>query len=189
MTPQVATARRLQTADERRSSLLDAAQRHFAQRGYWGTPTAEVAKAAGISQAYLFRLFPTKEELFIACAERCFEHVHEAFRRAAAPHAGDPDAMFEAMAMTYAELLQDRDMLLSQLQSYAACDAPAIRASVQRHYGRLVDLVRETTGAPDERIGQFFATGMLLTVVAAMGADQLDEPWTRTLMAVKTHDC
>lgn len=189
MRTQGATTRRLQSAEERRESVLEAARAHFARRGYWGTPTAEIAKSAGISQAYLFRLFPTKEDLYLACVERCFARVREEFRRAAAPHAGDAEAMFSAMAQTYERLLRDRELLLAQLQSYAACEDPAVRDTVRREYGRLVDMVRETSAAPDERVSRFFATGMLLTVVAAMGAHELDEPWAHTLMALEKPDC
>lgn len=184
------TTRKLQTAQARRDDVLAAAQEHFAQRGYYGTPTTEIARAAGISQAYLFRLFPTKRELFLACVERCMGAVRESFQHAAAPHAGDADAMFAAMGGRYAELLQDRTMLLAQLQSYAACSDPEIVAVVRREYGRLVDMVREATGAPDERVSGFFAHGMLMTVVAAMGAHELDEPWARTLLAARDdQDC
>ena len=185
MTPAAATARKLQTADARRIDLLEAAQEHFALKGYWGTPTTDIAKVAGISQAYLFRLFGTKRELFIACVERCMGSVREAFERAAAPHIGDTDAVLDAMGDTYAQLLSDRTMLLAQLQSYAACGDPEIRAAVQEHYGRLVDMVRHTSGADDERVSSFFATGLLLTVVAAMGAHELDTDWARALMAGK----
>lgn len=189
MTPAPATARKLQTAQARREDVLEAAQGHFALKGYWGTPTTEIAKAAGISQAYLFRLFPTKQELFIACVERCMGSVRESFQHAAAPHAGDQDAMFRAMSERYEQLLGDRTMLLAQLQSYSACGEPEIRDAVRRDYGRLVDMVRETTGAGDERISAFFATGMLLTVIAAMGAHELDVPWARTLLAGLDKPC
>ncbi|HVP01661.1 MAG TPA: helix-turn-helix domain-containing protein [Solirubrobacteraceae bacterium] len=189
MTPAERAARRLQTADERREDVLAAARPQFARKGFYGTPTAEIARDAGISQAYLFRLFPTKEELFIAVTERCMEAVGEAFRRAAAPHAGDEDAMFAAMGEAYEGLLADRDMLLAQLQAYAACEEPAIGDAVRRRYGLLVDMVRETTGAAEERVTAFFATGMLLTVIAAIGAHELDEPWARSLMAGIDEDC
>ncbi len=183
MSPATTPTRKLQTAEDRREDVLVAALPHFARKGYYGTPTTEIAKSAGISQAYLFRLYPTKQELFVACATRCTDNVRESFRRAAAPHAGDVDAMFKAMGDTYEQLLQDRDMLLAQLQAYAACEEPAIREAVSRHYGQLVDMVRDTTGADDERVSRFFATGMLLTVIAAMGAHELDAGWAQSLLA------
>jgi AcrR family transcriptional regulator len=173
--------RTLQTADVRREDAIQAALGEFARRGYYGTPTTDIARAAGISQAYLFRLFPTKEELFVACVERTYANVDGAFRIAAAPHAGDPEAALAAMGERYDELLATSDVLLCQLHGYAACQEPAIRVAVRDGYRALVERVQGLSGAPDEEIQQFFAKGMLLNVVAAMGAHELDEPWTRTL--------
>ena len=77
--PASSPSRTLSTAEARRETILQAAERVFAARGLHGTPTIEVAKAAGISQAYVFRLFPTKAELFIALVQRCNERVHRTF--------------------------------------------------------------------------------------------------------------
>jgi AcrR family transcriptional regulator len=175
-------SRTLSTADVRREDLLVAASTQFARRGYYGTPTTEIARDAGISQAYLFRLFPTKLELFVAVVDRCMEQVDDAFRAAAAPHRGDLDAALDAMGEAYSEMLNDRDRLLLQLQGYSGADDPQIRDAVQRGYGRIVDTVRELTGADDERVAGFFATGLLLTVMAAIGAHDLDRPWAQSLM-------
>jgi AcrR family transcriptional regulator len=179
--------RKLQTAEDRREDVMRAAMQEFARRGYYGTPTTDVAKGAGISQAYLFRLFPTKEELFVACVERTYTTVLDEFVKAAAPHAGDQDAVMTAMADRYTELLQTSDLLLCQLHGYAACQEPAIRAAVREGYQRLVELVQHLSGASDEEIQRFFAIGMLINVVAAMDAQGLDEPWIRALMTGK--DC
>ncbi len=189
MTTAAGTPRKLSNAADRREDLVVAAMHEFAQRGYYGTPTTDIAKAAGISQAYLFRLFPTKEELFVACTRRCFENTRLEFARAAAPHAGDPEAALKAMGGRYGELLENTDMLLSQLHSYAACQEPAVREAVRTGYGRLVETVRELSAAPDEEIHRFFATGMLINVIAAMGAHELDEPWARALMPDPAGDC
>lgn len=181
MTPAATSRRKLHTADERRVDVLDAALQQFAKRGYYGTPTAEIAKAAGISQAYLFRLYPTKQDLFIASTERCFDVVREEFRRAAAPHAGDPEAMREAMGRRYTELIADRDMLLGQLHAYAAGEDPVIRDAVRRSYGALVELVRSMTGADDDELRSFFAMGLLITLTAALDMGEIDAPWAQAL--------
>ncbi|HMS63182.1 MAG TPA: TetR/AcrR family transcriptional regulator [Solirubrobacteraceae bacterium] len=184
----VATSpRKLQTAEDRREDVMRAAMREFARRGYYGTPTTDVARGAGISQAYLFRLFPTKEELFVACVERTYRTVHDEFVKVSAPHAGDQEAVMTAMGDRYNELLQTSDVLLCQLHGYAACREPAIRTAVREGYQQLVELVQHLSGAPDEEIQRFFAIGMLINVVAAMGAQGLDEPWLQALMTGK--DC
>ncbi len=186
MTPTATPQRKLQTAEERREDVIQAAMQEFARRGYYGTPTTDIARTAGISQAYLFRLFPTKEELFVGCVERSYTNVLDEFTRAAAPHAGDFEAALEAMAARYKELLQQTDLLLCQLHGYAACQEPKVREAVRTGYQVLVEQVQLLSGAPDEEIQRFFAMGMLVNVVAAMGAHELDEPWAHALMTDKS---
>jgi AcrR family transcriptional regulator len=47
----------------------------FARSGYRATPVTEVASAAGVSQAYVFRLFDDKLHLFLAALEHCHEQI------------------------------------------------------------------------------------------------------------------
>jgi AcrR family transcriptional regulator len=181
MTPRT-TSRSLSTAGERRESILQAAERVFAARGLHGTPTMEIAKEAGISQAYLFRLFPTKIELFVALAERCNERVYQAFAVAAAEAKarGDEDILY-AMGGAYVGLIADRNLLLIQLHAHAASDHPEIRAQMRRGFARLVELIERESGADPAAVQTFFAKGMLINVLAAMGADEVDEHWSRVL--------
>ena len=115
--------------------MLVAAIAEFAVTGYHGTPTEAIARRAGISQPYLFRLYGTKRDLFLACAERCFDRTLQCFRRAT-EHAAD-DERLQAMGRAYVELLEDRELLLFQLQTYAAADDVAIRAVARRRYEEL----------------------------------------------------
>ena len=62
-------------AAERREMVLEAAVADFAAHGLAGASTEDVAHRAGISQPYLFRLFPTKKALFLALVERCFRRI------------------------------------------------------------------------------------------------------------------
>src|SRR5688572_27032686 len=96
------------SAEERRTELVEIATRHFARGGYHGTSTEAIAKDAGISQPYLFRLFGTKRELFLACCARCQQRVAKTFRDAAD---GLPrDERFPAMGRAYVDLIADRDL-------------------------------------------------------------------------------
>ncbi len=61
----VKTTSRL-SAEERREAILKAVRRVFADKGFHGTTTRELAEAAGVSEALLFKHFPTKEALFVA---------------------------------------------------------------------------------------------------------------------------
>ena len=67
------------------------------------------------------------------------------------------------------------------MQSYAACDDPDVRDGRRRGFGGLVELV-ESTGVPPERVARFFATGMLLNVLALMELYDADEPWAKRLI-------
>ena len=53
-------------ADERRLQLLQTAVQLFSQRGFRGTTTREIAQAAGVSEAMVFRHFATKQDLYSA---------------------------------------------------------------------------------------------------------------------------
>jgi AcrR family transcriptional regulator len=172
-----------QTAEERREAIADIAYEEFALRGLHGTPTSEIAKKAGISHAYLFRLFPTKTELFLSAVQRCFERTLGTFRKAAEGKTGEE--ALEAMGVAYVGLLDDRHALLAQMQGYVACDDPDIRAAVQKGYGQLVEYVKGVSGADPERIREFFATGMFLNVIAAMRLPELHEPWVEELLPPK----
>jgi len=190
MASSTSSTRTLSTADERRESVLQAAERVFAARGLYGTPTMEIAKAAGISQAYLFRLFPTKSELFLALVQRCNERVQRTFvdAAAAAKAAGDENIL-RAMGRAYVTLLADRNVLLVQLHSHAACDDEAVRDEMRHGFEQLVELVERETGAGPDAVRGFFAEGMLLHVLAAMSAEQVDARWARVLLSPPGADC
>ena len=178
----MAGTRTLSTAEERREEILRAAERVFAARGLHGTPTMEIAKAAGISQAYLFRLFPTKAELFSALVQRCNARIERTFidAAAAAREAGEP--VMQAMGRAYIGLLGNRELLLNQLHAHAASDDPAIRDQMRSGFARLVEIVERETGAEAPDVRNFFAQGMLLNVLAAMQAQDVDEHWAHVLL-------
>ena len=124
-----------QTAEQRREALIEAAMIEFAETGLHGTSTDDIARRAGISQPYLFRLFRTKRDLFLATVEHCFARtergVHRGRRRR---HAGA--SALQAMGLAYCALLADRTKLMMQMQAYAACDDDEVRATVSRCYER-----------------------------------------------------
>ena len=170
-----------QTAEERRIAVIAAAREEFAHKGFYGASTETIARAAGISQPYLFRLFGSKKELYRATISRCMRRTLETFQRAAEGLRGEE--ALHAIGRAYVEqLLPDRIMLLGQLQAYAACEDPDIRQEVRNGYGDLVAYVERVSGLPPAEIFSFFATGMMLNVVASMELDQSTEPWATRLM-------
>jgi AcrR family transcriptional regulator len=165
-----------QTAAERREAVLEEARHEFARHGLHGASTDVIARRAGISQPYLFRLFGSKKELFLAVNDACFARTLQTFREAAAGTSGK-DAL-RAMGQAYRALIEeDRTMLQGQLQAYAASvEDDDIRDSTARGYGRLVDFVETVSGADRQTVARFFATGMLLNVLAAMRYTPFEGP-------------
>ena len=169
------------SAAERRDQILEAALHEFAARGLEGGSTEAIAKAVGISQPYVFRLFGTKKQLFMATIERCLRGTLEMFHTASAGLSGE-DAL-QAIGEAYSErLATDPTYLHAQMQSYAACDDPDIRDVVRRGYGELVEYVERVSGMPSERIAHFFAKGMLLNVIASMDLLEADAGWAQLLI-------
>ncbi|MFI6908294.1 TetR/AcrR family transcriptional regulator [Nonomuraea sp. NPDC050394] len=175
--------RQLSTADERKKVVLETAVSTFAGRGYFGTTTMDVAQRAGISQAYVYRLFPDKETLFVAVVEHCFALIRESLSDGAAAAGGSsPEKVLDAMGDAYARLVADRNLLLVKLHAQcAAASEAAIREVVRVGYARLVEYVRGVSGAAEADIQQFFARGMLCHLVVAIDAHQVDAPWARVL--------
>jgi AcrR family transcriptional regulator len=158
---------RRKSAEERREEILTVAMAQFGAGGYHGTSTETIAREAGISHPYLFRLFRTKKELFLACDDRACEKIIGAFRRAA--QTAEPGHELEAMGEAYtSELLPDRHALLMLMQGYVAVSDPEIRDHVRRKYGEVILEVTELSGAPAEEVWRFFATGMHLNIVTAL---------------------
>ena len=169
------------SAEERREQILEVALAEFAAHGFEGGSTEAIARAVGISQPYVFRLFGTKKELFIATIERCMRGTLEMFRTASAGLNGDE--ALHAIGEAYVERLgTDPTYLHAQMQAYAACDDPQIRDVVRRGYGELVEYVERASGQPAERVSHFFAKGMLLNVMASMDLLGADEGWAQRLI-------
>src|SRR5687768_14334510 len=149
-----------QTAEVRREAVLEAAAAEFSRQGLHGASTDAIAKAAGISQPYLFRLFGTKKELYLATSRLRMEEVYQAFEQASRGKTGEE--AFEAIGEAYALLIEDRERLQLMLQCFAGAEDPEIREELRRVWRDLVELIERVSGAPPEEVSTFFARGMLL---------------------------
>src|SRR5574342_107372 len=108
-----------QTAQERREAVLESSRQEFVRSGFHGGSTDAIARGAGISQPYLFRLFGSKKDLYLASVRRCFRRTLEVMQAAAEGLRGE--AALGAMGTAYGQLLkEDPTMLQAQLQAYAA---------------------------------------------------------------------
>jgi AcrR family transcriptional regulator len=169
------------SADERRADVVEAAVRAFASSGLHGTSTEEIARLAGVSQPYLFRLFGTKRDLFIAAVDRAFSRVEHEIEDAAdhplVDMTSDYNPVLAAIGLRYGRLLEDQSILRLQLHAFAACDDPVIRTFVGRRFSDLIRLVSERSGMPQSELREFFAQGMLMNVAAAMQLDDSTLAW------------
>jgi len=167
------------TASERRTAVLAAAITEFARSGYAGTSTDSIASRAGISQPYLFRLFGTKKELFIATYELVSDRIIAAMTRAGTGLEGQEAQ--EAMGAAYGELLQDPELLQVQLHGFAAAPGdPEIAATCRRTFEVLWHLVHERTGISDHEITHFFSMGMMMNVMSAIDLLSVSDHWAQS---------
>jgi AcrR family transcriptional regulator len=174
-----ATTPRL-TAEERREEILRAAITRFGQTGLHGTSAETIARDVGISQPYLFRLFGTKKDLFMAAVRWSFDHTIERFREAGAAAADQHDA-FRRIGYAYQELISDRRFLDIQLQAYASTSDGDIRKLVNEGFGEMVMEIQQQTKGTPQQLAVFVGRGMLLNVTSSMGA--LDDPpgWAKLI--------
>ena len=148
------------TAEERRAEVLQAAVAEFALHGLHGTSTEMIAKRIGISQPYVFRLFASKKELFLAAIDQCFDRVETAFTPV--------EARLHEMGHAYLRLMAKRELLLFQMQAYAACSDEDVRRKVKLRWDRLMKVTGEISGASADELTKFFARGMLMNVFASI---------------------
>lgn len=160
---------------ERRSQLLGIAAREFADHGLHGASIEAIAREAGITQAYVFRMFGTKKALFLELVGAAFDRFNDGMSQAAAGAQG-LDALTQ-MGSQYYELLADRTTLLLQLQGFAASGDPDVRDLVRSRLADMWNTVADTTGLDPVTVKSFLAFGMLLNNVAALDATDVDAPW------------
>lgn len=161
-------SRRL-SAQERRAELLEAAVVEFAESGYHGTRTADIAARAGVSQPYVYALFPDKRALFLACHEWTTDRIKEALEKASADLISHDDVE-QALDGAYRRLFDERPhQVLFQVQAHAAAAAdPDIREHVRRRFIELIQLSEQLNGAPRDLVLRHVARSMLGNVALAL---------------------
>ncbi|MFE9251557.1 TetR/AcrR family transcriptional regulator [Streptomyces sp. NPDC007088] len=123
-------------AEDRRAQVIDAAIALFAHAGYEGTRTSAIAARVGVSQPYLFQLFPTKKAIFIAAWRAACGRIVEALTAAVAQT--PREQRLPVLAKAYDELVTtDRDLLTIQIHAWSASAsdtdiAEATRAGIER---------------------------------------------------------
>ncbi|KQQ05504.1 MULTISPECIES: TetR/AcrR family transcriptional regulator [unclassified Rathayibacter] len=176
------------TAEAQRERITLSALRVFAATGYSSTPVTEVATDAGVSPAYVFRLFPGKLGLFVAAVDRCYALVSATLAAAGeASPSSDPADRLEAMSEAYIALVADRDLIRLQVHAQSACEVPEIRDAVRRGLSELVRTVSVVTGADGPAVQRFLAYGQLCHLIVQAELDGVDSEWARIATAGMRH--
>jgi AcrR family transcriptional regulator len=165
------------SGSERRSQVLGIAAGEFAKHGLYGASVEAIAHKAGITQAYVFRIFGTKKALFLDLVGAAFDRFSNGMSQAA--HGARGLSPLALMGAQYYESLADRTTLMLQLQGFAACGDSEVRDLVRARVARMWDTVADTVGLDPVTVKSFLAFGMLLNNMAALDVDQLDEPWAK----------
>jgi AcrR family transcriptional regulator len=136
-------------AEERRAAVLDTACKVFSRGTYHGTTTAEIARAAGVSEPILYRHFPSKRDLYLACIEETWRRTRTRWEQALADEP-NPAEWIAAMGRAFHEWKEQRALISNLwLQSLAeASEDPKIRAhvrgNVRKVHAFVADVVRRS---------------------------------------------
>jgi TetR/AcrR family transcriptional regulator len=159
-------------AEDRRELILAAATGVFGERGYVGATTDAVARAAGVSQPYVVRMFGTKEALFLEVLQRALGKLLGAFR--AAQHdtsplpAGIPDEVTARLGRAYADLLSDRGLLLSLMHAFVLGADPVIGKAAREGFLDVYKFLRFEAGFSPAEADDFLAHGMMLNTMVGL---------------------
>ncbi|WP_353827496.1 TetR/AcrR family transcriptional regulator [Agromyces sp. SYSU T0242] len=168
-------------AAARREQILAAATTVFGEHGYAATTTDRVARASGISQPYVVRLFGTKEQLFVETLRHTLARLLATFRGAIAGEggpgavggAGDPggDATSAEgrLGEAYLALVEDRGVLLTLLHGFMMGSDPVVGPVARDGFLQVFRLLRDEAGFEPEQIHRFLADGMLINTLLASG--------------------
>jgi AcrR family transcriptional regulator len=170
-------------SDQRRRALLEAAVTCFARKGLYGTTTAEIAEAAGISQPYIYRLFVNKEALFAGAVLHVSELMSNTLATCDTSESVPAQPEIALRAVRHSSLIQDRDIMRLLMHANCAADEPMVRDAVQECYASQVSLVSELLRSDEDAVRAWFGSGMLSNVAAVLGLPDVDEPWARVLSA------
>ena len=171
---------------ERREQILAAASLVFGERGYFGATTDQIAKAAGISQPYVVRMFGGKENLFVEVLQRALDKLIVSFTQTlarwkadgspAGPPAGtivstgsgEHSEIGRRLGLAYVDLVEDRGVLLALMQAFGMGNDPVLGAKARDGFLAIYRLIREEVGFTADEARAFLAEGMLLNTLLGL---------------------
>ncbi len=159
-------------SEDRRELILQAATDVFGQYGYYGATTDQIARAAGVSQPYVVRMFGTKEKLFIEVIERALQFILVSFRAVIAESRSD---LQSRLGSAYVELLRQRGLLLSLMHSFVLGGDPVIGPRAREGFLEVYQFLRDEAGLAPAEAQSFLEGGMLLnTLVGLRMSEEFD---------------
>jgi AcrR family transcriptional regulator len=159
------TTRRL-SSEERREQIVRAALAVFGARGYVGTTTDEVAKAAGVSQPYVVRLFGSKESLFLAALEEALRLLLDAFQEAVDDTASDKPVA-KRIGTAYVRLLEVRGLHQTLSHAFLLGSHPVIGRRARDGFAQVWAFIRDAGFSADDA-RDFLAEGMLINTMIGL---------------------
>ncbi|WP_425825725.1 TetR/AcrR family transcriptional regulator [Streptomyces fractus] len=173
------------SSTERRAQIRDIAMLEFSRTGLFGTSAEVIARAAGVTQPYIFRLFGSKTRLFVECVQISFTQSTARMLDAAEGLSG-VNALV-AMGNQYRSNLENNPDVLIQGQAFAACANEEVREAVREAYGNQWRQLAEQAGVEPVQMKVYMALGLLLndlTVIDAKSSASADEQWVHDAYTV-----
>ena len=169
-------------AAERREQMLKAASIVFGERGYAGTTTDAVAKAAGVSQAYIVRTFGSKENLFAETAGRAVDKTIDVFRTAA-QGVENPQELLREMGHAYVKLVADRGILLTMMHLFTMGHHERFGQIARDEFMRIYRVLHHEIGMSPKATEKFLAKGMLTVLGMRLTDVMKTDPDIQELLA------
>jgi Transcriptional regulator len=163
-----------ETPLNRKDQILRAAAALFAERGYYKTTTADVARVVGVTQPYVFHFFKTKEALYLAVLEKAKEIILYVFSNTEAP----VEQLQASMGKAFEILLKShRNEMLLVMTAFTTPE-PAIRDYVRAGFDEVYERVKtefDKAGIadPENQARQFIGCGLLITMAEVLQLPKL----------------
>jgi AcrR family transcriptional regulator len=173
------------SAAQRRAQILEVAMLEFSRTGLFGTPADAIARAAGVTQPYIFRIFGSKTKLFTECVRNSFAQSTSRMLDAAEGLTG-VNALI-AMGNQYRSNLENNPDVLIQVQAFAACANDEVREAVRESFSDQWQQLATRARVDAVQMKIFMALGLLLndlTMTGAKNSTDVDEQWVRDAFTV-----
>lgn len=136
-------ARRL-PADKRKRQIIESARAVFASQSYSKVGTADLAKAAGISEPALYRHFSGKKELFVATIRATGPRLLQIWEEISCDYE-DPLETLRAIGVYYYDHLESHSANMKlQFRALSEADDPEIRGALHDNFEAFVSFVADT---------------------------------------------